>query len=595
MNEENVNNISDLFVLEEYEGENKVTTLERAVRDHVRPGMNLYITPEGGSAICELIRQFRGTKPKFTLTIAGSTEHALNLVHCGMARKLITTNCSHLHPNPGVIKLIQQAYERKEIEIESWSLYSHQQRLMAGALGVGFMPTKSILDSSMAEENTDSFLQINNPFDNSEKVGLVKGLNPDLALVHAWAADRFGNTIGISISPQTSTDHNMWGAKASKEGVIVTVERIVSTEFIRKYSSLVGIPGSLVKAVCHVPYGAHPAGMFSPIPGLFESYAPDYDFIVKHRKASGDSHALDSWLAEWVFGCKSHEDYVSRLGQKRTALLGEKAKPDFAEKEYGYLLSGKAGDQIANETEIMILVAARQIMERVLKGQHKILLGGIGVSMLSSWMAFYLLRKAGYHLDMVVGSGTYGFEPRPGDPFYGTFNNLHTCKALFDTATIYGYFIAGKNSRSLSVLGAGEMDKYGNINSTKTESGYLIGSGGANDAANASDVFIVAKQSRHRFVDKVSYITCPGRNVRTVISNMGVFEKPEDAQELMLVGCLPDLKREEMDNKIRRIKEECGWNLKVADDIKEYAMPTGEDLSLLRAFDPESVVLGGSR
>ena len=144
------------------------------------------------------------------------------------------------------------------------------------------------------------------------------------------------------------------------------------------------------------------------------------------------------------------------------------------------------------------------------------------------------------------------------------------------------------------MLGAAQMDKYGNINSTRTESGYFIGSGGANDAANASDVFIVTKQSRHRFVNKVSYITCPGRNVRTVISNMGVFEKPEDAQELTLVGCLPDLKGKGLDKKIKKIKEECGWNLKVADNVKEYPMPPGEEFSLLRMFDPESVVLGGN-
>jgi acyl CoA:acetate/3-ketoacid CoA transferase beta subunit len=281
------------------------------------------------------------------------------------------------------------------------------------------------------------------------------------------------------------------------------------------------------------------------------------------------------------------------LGPKRTILLKEKAKPDFMEKEFGYLLSENSGDRIANEVEIMILAAAWQIMKRVLKGQHKILLGGVGVSMLSSWIAFYLLRKAGYYLDLVVGSGPYGFEPRVGDPFYGTFNNLHTCKALFDSTTIYGYFIAGSNSRSLSVLGAGQIDKYGNINSTKTDIGYLMGSGGANDAANASDVFVVAKQSRHKFVDNVSYITSPGQNVTTIISNMGVFEKPENTHEFVLIGCLPSLKEKGMRNKIKRIKEECGWNLKVANDVKEYGMPTSEELSLLRAFDPGFVILGG--
>ena len=585
--------LREMFALKANEGQDKVTSLKKAIGDHVKPGMNIYISPEGGAAICELIRQFSKTNPNFILTMIGIIDHALNLVHCGLVKKLITTNCSHIYPSPGWSKIIRSAYQKKEIEIENWTLYTHIQRLMAGALGVGFLPTKSVTDSSMAGENGDSFLVIDDPFGNRGKIGLVKALNPDIAIVHGWAADRSGNTIGVSISSQAATDHNMWGAKASKNGVIVTVEKIVSVDFLRKYSSLVALPGHLVKSVCHVPLGAHPQGMFSPVPGLFDSYAPDYEFVTEHRKACQASSEIDEWMKKWVFDCRNQDDYIEKLGTNRMRVLRDRAEKDYWEKDFQDLMNKVSTHEVPNETEIMIMVTAQKVADLMLENNYRILLGGVGVGMLSSWIAYYLLRERNYDLDLVVGTGTFGFAPRPGDPFYGTYNNLPSCKALLDTSDIYGSIIAGENKSCLSILGAGQIDKYGNINSTKIEDVFLVGSGGANDAANASQVLVVAKQSKQRFVDKVFYITCPGRNIKTLVSDMGVFEKVDGEQEFKLVACLPNPKIIDLEKRIRIIKENCNWNLRIVDDVKEYPMPGEAELSLLRLFDPERLVLNG--
>lgn len=525
LDNKDMDKVYDLFDPKGDGGQDKVVSLEKAIRDYVKPGMNLYISPEGEAAICQLIRQFWRTKPNFILTMIAITEHALNLVHCGLVEKLITTNCAHNYPSPGLSKTIQDLYQKKEIEIENWSLYTHIQRLMAGALGVGFLPTQSVIDSSMAEENQDSFLVIDDPFKMKGRIGLIKALNPDIAIVHGWAADRSGNTIGVPISSQVATDHNMWGAKASKNGVIVTVEKIVSADFIRNYCSLVNLPGYLVKSVSCVPFGAHPQGMFSPVPGLFDSYAPDYEFVTEFRKACQQPSDIESWLKRWVLDCRNPDEYIGELGAQRINLLRDKAGKDYWKRNLQDVIKKGSTNEPPNPTEMMILIAAQKVAEVVLEKNYRVLLGGLGPGMLSSWVVYYLLRQRNYDLNLAVGTGSFGFIPRPGDSFYGTYNSLHSCRAFFDTPDMYGFVIPGENKCSLSILGAAQIDKFGNINSTKLPENYLFGSGGANDAINASEVFVIVKQSKRRFVDKVTYVTCPGQNIKTLVSDMGVFQK----------------------------------------------------------------------
>ena len=134
----------------------------------------------------------------------------------------------------------------------------------------------------MAEDNRESFREIEDPFGEG-KAKVVKALNPDLSLIHGWAADRYGNTI---ISPSASSGQGAWGAFASKGGVVVTVEKLVSTDFIREHSTFVSIPGYMVNSVSVAPLGAHPYGLFNPGIKEFEGYAADYSFMVDFRKAN---------------------------------------------------------------------------------------------------------------------------------------------------------------------------------------------------------------------------------------------------------------------------------------------------------------------
>ena len=73
---------------------------------------------------------------------------------------------------------------------------------------------------------------------------------------------------------------------------------------------------------------------------------------------------------------------------------------------------------------------------------------------------------------------------------------------------------------------------------------YITGSGGANDiASSAREVVVTLAQSRTRFVEKVPYVTAPGRGVSAVVSDLGVYEKADA---------------------VRAAREACGWDLKVA-------------------------------
>ena len=139
----------------------------------------------------------------------------------------------------------------------------------------------------------------------------------------------------------------------------------------------------------------------------------------------------------------------------------------------------------------------------------------------------------------------------------------------------------------LSVLGAAQIDKYGNLNSTWMKDNFLIGSGGANDAANAREVVIVASQSRQRLCQQVDYITCPGRNVTVLVTTKGIFEKSSPHDEFILTSLFPDDKLSGSEAKIANLQESCGWELKISPDLLEILPPSDEELGLLRWLDPQ--------
>jgi glutaconate CoA-transferase subunit A len=216
--------------------------------------------------------------------------------------------------NPGVGSLycIRRAVEKslpRPLELEEYSHYGLVGRYAAGASRSPFFPLRSYIGSDMLAANPLIKL-IDDPY-GSGKIAVVPPLNPDVAILHAQRADRQGNT-------------QLWGllgmqkevAFASKR-VIVVVEEIVDESMIRADPNRTLIPGLIVDAVVHEPYGAYP----SYVQGYYDR---DNESYIAWDKLSQDHAAVEAWLDEWVYGLENHAAYVRKLGRRYL----DKLKPE---------------------------------------------------------------------------------------------------------------------------------------------------------------------------------------------------------------------------------------------------------------------------
>lgn len=571
------------------EGEEKVASLDEAVRRLVRPGMLLYLGTahaRPNALVREVVRQWWGKKPDFTIATVGLGSPWTTLIYGKLVKRVITTFLGEGYPYPTPQRLISMAVLEGRLEVQNWSMLTFPLRLIAGAMGLPFLPTRSLLGSSMEEDNAKEgdFLVADDPFGTEGRVGYVRALVPDLALIHAWAADRAGNV--ITAPP---VNENLYGAMAARQGAIVTVEKIVSTEFIRRHAPLVKLPGQYVAAVVEAPLGSHPGGMYVMNLPELEGYAEDLDFILEMRKAFRNPETAEAWIREWMLEIPDQAAYLVKLGYARIMEVKGRAHTDAWTAELESLSAGLSGAP-HNPTEMMVVAASRLLAEKARANGYTALLAGVGNSNLAAWLAAYQLRQAGVGVELMAEAGMVGYLPRPAEPFVFSFRNFPSCKMLTDIFHVMGIFMAGRQSRCLGSLAAGQVDKHGNINSTIIPGvTYVTGSGGANDiASSAREVVVTLAQSRQRFVDKVPYITAPGRRVSTVVSDHGVFEKDVEHGELVLTGVFRGTPEAEA---VQAAKERCGWELRVAPSLRRFDPPEPDELRLIRLFDPRRYFL----
>ncbi len=581
--------IDSKFQVPVVEGEDKLCSLEQAIRRHVKKGMAIHFAGRGGALFYQLVREFWGKNPGFTLINNSVTATVFALIQGGLVKRIIASFIGDAYPSAGPNPVAQKAYMSGEVELENWTMLTIPQRLLAGAMGWGFTPTRSLAGSSMEEENKESFTVIADPFAPGEKIGLMKALRPDIALVHGVAADRCGNL--IMTYPLGADVFGAWGAK---NGVIVSAEKIVPTEYIRRHSHLVRIPSYMVKAVCEVPYGAHPGGMTNCGLPEFEHYFDDYDFFTDVRNASRDEDKFLEWIKTWILGCKDNDEYLSKVGRDRLLYLKGKANSDSWKAEITAEIPKIDFNRQANPAERMVITAAHVTAEKFITGGYKTILTGVGLSNLAAWLAIHRLKERGYDVDIMAEIGMYGYLPKASDPTIFSYYCMPTCKILNNIETMLGVFVSGPSNQCIGILAAGQVDKFGNINSTKIPGvTYLVGSGGANDiATNNRETVVVINSGKLRLVEKVPYITCPGKNVKTLVTDVGVFEKIGDKETLTLTAYIPSQANQKTEGAIAEVREKVGWELDVAPNLKKTELPTKEELTLLRLFDPKRFFIG---
>ncbi len=190
-----------------------------------------------------------------------------------------------------------RAIEEGRIKLVDWSNGTLALRHLAGAMGVPFLPCRSLV-------GTDTFVRsgakvVDDPF-TGKRVCLVPAINPDVAIIHVNQADKYGNAriFGPSVAPLET-------AQASKY-VILSTEEIISTDEIRKEPGKTIIPYYLVSAVVHSPYGAHPG----TCPGL---YAYDAEHLDEFFAARSDEQ-MAAYMKKYVLGTKDHAEYIEAVG-----------------------------------------------------------------------------------------------------------------------------------------------------------------------------------------------------------------------------------------------------------------------------------------
>jgi glutaconate CoA-transferase subunit B len=154
----------------------------------------------------------------------------------------------------------------------------------------------------------------------------------------------------------------------------------------------------------------------------------------------------------------------------------------------------------------------------------------------------------------------------------------------------------------LGFIGGAEIDRFGNLNThwvaEHDRRTRLPGSGGAADIATmAKRCIVIMNHERRRFVEKVQYVTSPGygnggdwraRHGLTgggpcrVITSMGIFSFDKRTREMILRSNHPGVSVDE-------IKDETGWPLRVAADIRETPAPHNDELAAVRKYDPKGV------
>jgi len=563
------------------DGIDKVEALAVAVRRLVRPGMALHLAYNGGrpnAAVNEIVRQFAGSRPGFRVSAQGFVNSQHALVSEGLVERLDVAFAGENYPAPRPNPVLQRAVRDGHVTVGSWSLWTLTARLMAGALGVPFFPVRSLVGSSMAEEHarTADFavLRGDNALGSSP---VVSALRPDLVLLQGLAADRLGNVL---IAPPYG--EGVWGALAAREGVLACVERVVDSDVIRAHNTLPVIPARTVRAVCVTPFGSHPYGLPAETVAGGAGYAEDGAYMAELRQAARDPEQMTKWVHRWITGVSDHDDFLEALGAQRLSMLRAALAP-----------SRRAMPHTTPATleERMTLVAARVIRDRVRRCDHRTILSGIGFAHLAAWTVLPSLTAAGCEVELAAELGMSGFVPKSGDPYLFATQNLPTCTRLGGVLDVLGADVAGPSGSTLGVLGAGQVDRHGNLNSTWTSDGdYLIGSGGANDVASAADdVVVVVKHGRTRLVNEVPYVTAPGNRVSTIVTSRAVLER-RDARFVLTrwIGA----PGEGPDEILANIRASTGWKLEVAQDAQPEPEPDDADLARLRSFDPRSVFLG---
>ncbi|MCW4012090.1 MAG: 3-oxoacid CoA-transferase [Candidatus Bathyarchaeota archaeon] len=250
-----------------------------------------------------------------------------------------------------------------------------------------------------------------------------------------------------------------------------------------------------------------------------------------------------------------------------------------------------------NLTELMACVASRELENK------KSIFVGTGLPIIATMLAQQLHAP-----DLLIVFEAGGIGPKIPTIPISVGDSRTFYKAVMAASMDYAMGMAQAGLVDYGFLGAAQIDKYGNLNTTvigdhDTPKVRLPGSGGANDVGSlCTRTIILMRHDKLRFVNKLDYLTTPGYltgpgtreaaglPVETgpyrVITQLGVMGFDEETKEMMLLRVHPGVTVEE-------VVENTSFELIIPDAVGVTEPPTEEELRLLREeIDPSGIVIG---
>ncbi len=283
----------------------KVMSVKDAVTKFVQDGEYLAVGGFGGdrlpSAVChEIVRQ-----KKQNLTVAGHTAtHDFQILAAGnltghgkLIAKVDIAYIVGLEAR-GLSPHARRVMESGEVESAEWSNYALAVRFKAAAMGLPFLPMRSMLGTDTFKKSPTK--EIVCPF-TGDKLLAIPALYPDVGVIHVHEADRFGN---CRIRGTTVADPDL--ARASKK-LIVTCERLIPNDDIRSDPSRTLVPFYCADAVCEVPFGSYPGNM------PYE-YFSDEEHLRNWLEVEEKPAEYQQVIDRYIYGVADFTEYLQLCG-----------------------------------------------------------------------------------------------------------------------------------------------------------------------------------------------------------------------------------------------------------------------------------------
>ncbi len=277
----------------------KLTTVDKVVKDLIKDGDYLGVGGFGANRIPTAVLHEILRQKKKNLGLAGHTAtHDFQILTAGKC----IDRCDIAYiiglEARGLSKVARQAVESGSIDITEWTNAALTWRYKAAAMGVSFLPVRCMLGTDT--EKFSASMEMECPFTGAKYLA-VPALYPDVGIIHVHRSDVYGNCQidGIMVADQDL-------ARAAKK-LIITTEKLVPNDVIRRDPSRTAIPYYLVDAVIEVPFGCYPGNM------AYE-YFSDEDHLREWMRVENDPEEFAAFLDRHIYSVKDFNGYLDSIG-----------------------------------------------------------------------------------------------------------------------------------------------------------------------------------------------------------------------------------------------------------------------------------------